>query len=149
MRVLLAIAFVLAPAPAAAQLRDGLCHDLRMAIASAAQREPFGSVTDHRNWRQFRLFEQCRPNRLGPVDRVHCSWRLPSSQPIADEMATETARCLSGARRDDAGSPIPLTVNEMRFVLPEVSIYLDQSVAAPGVLGTTAALVVILRESDR
>ena len=149
MRTALAMALLAASAPAAAQLRDGLCHDMRLVVASARERATFGSVTDHQNWRRFRLLEQCRPNRLGPVDRVQCSWRLPSSQPIADEMATETARCLSHARRDDAGSPIPLTVNEMRFVLPDVSIYLDQSVAAPGVLGATAALVVIFRESDQ
>ena len=67
-KVVIAIALAVAPSPALAQLAPGFCHDLRMVVASASQRAPFERVTHHENWRRFRLFEQCRPNRYEPVN---------------------------------------------------------------------------------
>jgi len=148
MRMLLATAVMLAPAPAAAQLQDGLCHDMRRVIASAGERETFGSVTYHETWRHFRLFELCRPNRSGPVDRVACSWRMPSSEPIIDAMAAEAARCLPRARRDDAGAIGGARFFAARFVLGNLAIYLEQSVSAPDTLSDTAALVIVIDEDE-
>lgn len=146
MRIAIALALLAMPAPALAQL-DGLCHDLRLVIASAREREPFASVTFHENWDRFRLIELCRPNRVGPVDRVQCSWRLPSAQPIADTLVAETERCLPRARRRSERD-VQLRPGAIRFVLDGMAIHLDQSVSAPGVLADSAGLVVILNEEE-
>jgi len=141
-----ALALLAAPSPALAQLGPGLCHDLRMVIVSAGQREPFARVTFHENWDRFRLFEQCRPNRIGPVDRVACSWRLASAQPIVGALAAEAARCLPGARRDDAGGPGGPRFHAARFVLGRLVIYVEQDVAAPDTLGNSASVVIVIDE---
>ncbi len=145
-----AIAFVLlaVPGPALAQLAPGLCHDLRMAVASAGQSEPFERVTYHENWRRFRLFELCRPNRVGPIDRVSCSWRLASSQTIVQALGTEAARCLPRARRDDSGGPGGARFFAVRFELDNLAIYLEQSVSAPDTLADSAALVIVIDEDE-
>ena len=147
MRIVIGLALVASAAPASAQLPPGLCHDLRMVIDSARQREPFARVTYHENWRRFRLIALCRPNRLGEVDRVQCSWRLPSAEPVGEAMAAEAARCLPRARRADAGA-VPLAPGETRFVLDGMGIYLDQSISAPGVFADSAGLTVILNDED-
>ena len=147
MRIAIGLALLATAAPATAQLPPGLCHDLRLVLASAREREPFARVTNPVNWPRFRLIALCRPNRLGPVDRVQCSWRLPSNAPIADALADETARCLPRARRDGGGA-VPLAPGEIRFVLDGMGIYLDQSVASPGVLADSAGLAVILNDDD-
>ena len=147
MRIAIGLALVASAAPASAQLPPGLCHDLRMVIDSARQREPFARVTNHENWRRFRLIALCRPNRLGEVDRVQCSWRLPSAEPVGDAMAAEAARCLPRARRTSAGA-VPLAPGEIRFVLDGMGIYLDQSISAPGVFADSAGLTVILNDED-
>lgn len=148
MKSALVLALMAAPASAIAQLAPGLCHDLRIAVASAGQREPFSRVTNHENWRRFRLFEQCRPNRVGPVDRVACSWRLASAQPIVETMAAEAARCLPRARRDDAGGPGGADFHAARFVLGDLAIYVEQDVSAPGTLADSAAVVIVIGEGE-
>jgi hypothetical protein len=147
MRFAIGLALLAVAAPAAAQLPPGLCHDLRMVIDSARQREPFARVTHHANWARFRLIAMCRPNRLGPVDRVQCSWRLPSAEPVGEAMAAEAARCLPRARRAGAGA-VPLAPGEVRFVLDGMGIYIDQSIAAPGMFADSAGLTVILNDAD-
>jgi hypothetical protein len=146
LRSAVALGLLAAPTPALAQLAPGLCHDLRMAVGSATQGEPFARITDHENWRRFRLFEQCRPNRVGRVDRVACSWRLSSSERIVEAMAAEAARCLPRARRDDAGGPGGAQFHAARFELGRLAIYVEQDVAAPNRLGTTAAVVIVIGE---
>jgi hypothetical protein len=146
LRSAVALGLLAAPTPAAAQLAPGLCHDLRMVVASTTQREPFARVTYHENWRRFRLFEQCRPNRVGPVDRAACSWRLASAQPIVDALAAEAARCLPRARRDDAGGPGGRQFHAARFVLGRLTIYVEQDVAAPDTLGNGAAVLIVIDE---
>ena len=142
----LALALLLVPTPALAQLGDGFCHDLRLVLASAGQRAPFARVTNHDYWRRFRLFEQCRPNRYEPVDRVSCSWRLASAQRIVEAMAAEAARCLPRARRDDAGGITGPSFNEARLELGHLAIYVEQSVAAPNMLADSAAVVIVIDE---
>ncbi len=137
---------LLAAAPAHAEGLDGFCHDLTLAVASADEREAFASVTFHENWARFRLFELCRPNRLGPVDRVHCSWQLASAAPVLDSLAAEAVRCLPGAVRDDAGAPYGLGEAQARLRLGELTIYIYQSISAPGVLADSAAVMVMLAD---
>ncbi len=146
MKVAMAIALAVAPSPTLAQLAPGFCHDLRLVVASAGQSAPFERVTRHENWRRFRLFEQCRPNRYEPVDRVACSWRLGSTQRIVEAMAAEAARCLPRARRDDEGGITGPQFNEARFALGNLAIYFEQSVSAPDTLADSAAVVIVIDE---
>lgn len=147
-RLVVASTLLAAPAPALAQLAPGLCHDLRLVVASASQREPFERVTYQENWRRFRLFEQCRPNRVGPVDRIACSWRLASSQPVVDALGAEVARCLPRARRDESGGPGGTRFYSARFMLGDLAIYVEQGVSAPDTLGDTAAMVIVIGEDE-
>jgi len=137
----LAIAVLLASAPV--QAGEPFCADLRFVTASAREAEPFGSVTFHENWRRFALFELCRPNRYAPVDRVACSWRLPSAAPAVETLAAAALRCLPGAVRDDPSGPDPASA---RLRLGNLSIYVEQDVSAPGMLADGAALIVIVDE---
>ena len=148
MKAGIAFALLAAPGPARAQLGPGFCDDLRMVVASARQSEPFERVTFHENWRRFRLFDMCRPNRVGPVDRVACSWRLASDERIVDLLSAETARCLPGAQRDDRGGPGGRRFHAVRFVLGTLTIYVEQSVSAPNRLADSAALVVVIGEDE-
>lgn len=129
-------------ASAAAEAADPFCSDLRLVVASAREAEPFGSVTDHENWRRFALFELCRPNRYEPVDRVACSWRPPSGAPALEALAASALRCLPGATLDDS----PLDPGSARLRLDGLSIYLERDVSEPDGLADTAALVVIIGE---
>ena len=136
----LMIAALLASAPADAA--EPFCADLRLVVASAREAEPFGSVTYHENWRRFALFELCRPNRYQPVDRVACSWRVPSAAPTLEALTGSALRCLPGAALDDS----PLDPGSARLRLDDLSIYLERDVSEPGALVETAALVVIIGE---
>lgn len=127
----LAIAALLAPAPV--QAAEPFCADLRLVTASAREAEPFGSVTYHENWRRFRLFELCRPNRYEPVDRVACSWRLPLDAPGREALVASALRCLPDARLDPGSA---------RLRLGDLSIYLERDRGPVD----TAALVVIIGE---
>ncbi len=131
-------------APAQAQLPDGFCHDLRRIVRSATEREVFGSVTYHETWARFTLMETCRPNRLGPVDRVLCIGRLPSTTPVTEAIVGEALRCLPGAARDNSGGPGGLAEAQARLTLNGLSIYLGQDISAPGVLSNTFYVSVIL-----
>ena len=123
--------------PAAAQPPDPLCADLGRVVAAAREAEPFASVTAAESWSRFALFELCRPNRLGPVDRVACSWRLASAAPVVEGLAARAAACLPRAmRRDDDAAA--------RFRLDGLSIHIGQEISAPGSFSDGAFVVVLL-----
>jgi len=140
MKSALVLAALSLPTAADAQPPDPLCADLGRVVAAALEAEPFASVTTAESWSRFALFELCRPNRLGPVDRVACSWRLPSAAPVAEGLAARAAACLPRAtRRDDADTAA-------RFRLDGLSIQIGQEITAPGSFSDGAFVVVLIED---